>query len=170
LSFIRTSGSIPFERYKAKALASWGSVFFTESRMTLNWVGFTTTTFATCVLHGVVKQPRVAGHLDRHLVAGPQLAHETGQLLQPILAEVLPPILHPDTNRELIPMQIDSDVTSHVTPPRKERGKRGGVDVLCGGHQTPMRGRLFGPHGGASATGLTNLLDEVDASKNPFSL
>ena len=65
------------------------------------------------------------------------------------------------SNHKLIPVQIHSHITSHVTPPRKKTGKRGGVDVLCGGHQTPIRGRLSGPHGGASATGLTNLLNEV---------
>lgn len=41
--------------------------------------------------------------------------------------------------------------------------------MLFGDHQTPIQGP-FWPYGGASATGLTNLLNEVNASQNAYSL
>ena len=46
------------------------------------------------------------------------------------------------------------------------------VDVLVGGHHTPIQGarRSASPYGGASVTGLTNLLDEVAASWHRSSL
>ena len=95
--------------------------------------------------HGVVKQPRVSRHLHRHFVRRPELGHESGQVLQAILTEVLPSVLGNHTHRELIPMQIHSNVTSHVVvPPQGLMKNRGGVDVLCGSHQTPMRGHLSG--------------------------
>jgi|GEM_PF-6620112 len=48
LSFMRPSGSMFFDRYSISARASCGSVFFTDWRMTLNWLVFTTTTRTTC--------------------------------------------------------------------------------------------------------------------------
>ena len=47
LSFILTSGSKSFSRYSARFRASFGSVFFTEWLITLNWFGSTVTTRAT---------------------------------------------------------------------------------------------------------------------------
>jgi len=86
------------------------------------------------------------------------------------LAQVLPSILRKDTNREPIPVQIHSHGASHtVTSTRVDEKPTWSSRAL---RQSPNSypWSPFGPHGGGSATSLTNSLYAVHASTNRYSL
>jgi hypothetical protein len=110
----------------------------------------------------------VAGHLQRQFVVRPQFARKVIELLELVLAPVRTAVLQSHAAGESVPMQIDAD--KRLPSIFASKGElRGGVDVLSGGHQPPIQGPQW-PYGGASATGLTNLLDGVTAPSNASSL